>query len=192
MVKALGYIRAGGEKMETLIGGLLRLSRVGRTPPVLGKVDLQKLVGAVVSSMKYQIEEAGAEVVVGELPEVWGDSGWISLVLANLVDNAIKYRDSQRALRIIITGKGGEGKALLCVEDNGRGIAGEQREKIWEPFTRLVSNDETPGEGLGLALARKIVESNRGRIWAESREGEGSRFWIELRWEEPKRAKEEE
>ena len=192
MVKALGYIRAGGEKMETLIGGLLRLSRVGRTPPVLGKVDLQKLVGAVVSSMKYQIEEAGAEVVVGELPEVWGDSGGISQVLANLVDNAIKYRDSQRALRIIITGKGGEGKALLCVEDNGRGIAGEQREKIWEPFTRLVSNDETPGEGLGLALARKIVESNRGRIWAESREGEGSRFWIELPWEEPKRAKEEE
>ena len=192
MVKALGYIRAGGEKMETLIGGLLRLSRVGRTPPVSEKVDVQKLFGAVVSSMKFQIEEAGAEVVVGELPEVWGDFGGISQVLANLLDNALKYRNPKRALRIIITGKNVGGKTLLCVEDNGRGFGSEQREKIWEPFTRLVSNDETPGEGLGLPLARKIVESNHGRVWAESREGEGSRFWIELPWEEPKRAKEEE
>ena len=177
--QALRFINAGAGKMDVLLAGLLRYSRLGRLTLSLRPLDMDALVAGVLAAARFQLEEAEAEVAVRPLPPCVGDQDQTGQVFANLVDNALKYRDRGRRLRLEISGQIADGRATYAVADNGIGIPAEHQPKIFEIFHRL-DPEATAGEGLGLTIAQRVLERQRGRIWVESRAGEGSTFFVAL------------
>lgn len=177
--QALRFINAGVTKMETLLAGLLRYSRLGRVALNLRPLNMNGVIAEITAAMKFQLDEAQAEVSVYGLPTCIGDLIQTSQVFANLLDNALKYRDPARPLRIHVTGRLEAGQAIYSIRDNGLGIAAEHQSKIFEIFHRL-NPDATTGEGLGLTIAQRVLERQKGRIWVESRLGQGSTFHVAL------------
>jgi len=177
--QALKFINAGVTKMEMLLAGLLRYSRLGRVALNIAPIDMNALLASVVAAMKFQLDEARAEVRVDALPGGVGDSVQISQVFANLIDNALKYREPSRLLRVTIDGRVKAGQAIYGVADNGIGILLEHQPKIFEIFHRL-DPGATTGEGLGLTIAQRMLERQHGKIWVESHEGSGSTFFVSL------------
>jgi light-regulated signal transduction histidine kinase (bacteriophytochrome) len=177
--QALRFINAGVAKMEMLLNGLLRFSRLGRVALHLQPLDMDSLVAEIIAAARFQIDEAKAEVSVGPLPVCVGDPAQTSHVFGNLIDNALKYRDPRRPLRLTITGSVKGDQATYSVSDNGIGIAPEHQAKVFEIFHRL--NPETgAGEGLGLTIAQRVLERQKGKIWVESAPGVGSTFLVSL------------
>lgn len=177
--QALRFINAGVQKMEALLAGLLRYSRLGRVALQIRPLNVNGILTELLAAMRFQLDETGADVTVGPLPVCRGDHAQTSQVFANLLDNALKYRHPDRAPRINVTGRVVDGRAIYAVADNGIGIASEHQAKVFEMFHRL-DPDATPGEGLGLAIAQRVLERQQGRIWVESTPGEGSIFQLSL------------
>ncbi|MCX6137604.1 MAG: ATP-binding protein [Ignavibacteriales bacterium] len=177
---SLRFIQSSGKKMDSLISGLLRFSRSGRIDLHAEYINMNQLLENVVDSLKYQIENAHASIIAGNLPPCHGDSGQINQVFSNLIDNALKYAASERHPVITIGASFHRESIVYSVEDNGIGIAAEHRQKVWELFHRLNPRGIIQGEGLGLPLVKKIVERHNGTVWVESQEGVGSKFFIEL------------
>ncbi len=177
--QALRFINAGVNKMEMLLNGLLRYSRLGRVAFTIQPLDMNELVSEIIEAMRFQIDETKAEVEVSRLPPCLGDRAQTSQAFANLLDNAIKYRDPARTLRIQVRAAVRDGMAVYSVADNGIGIAPGHREKAFEIFHRL-NPDTASGEGLGLTIAQRVLEREGGKIWIESEEGVGSTFFVAL------------
>jgi PAS domain S-box-containing protein len=180
---ALQYILASSSKMNSLLSGLLRLSRLGRAALKIKRLGMNKLMAEVVASFEFQVKESGVKIRVEELPPCYGDETQINQVLSNLLDNALKFLDPDRPGRIRISGKAEKGRVTYCVEDNGIGIADKDREQIFEIFCRL-DPDAGIGEGLGLTIVRKILDRHSGKVWVESEPGKGSRFFVSLQTKE--------
>lgn len=177
--QALRFINAGVCKMEALLAGLLRYSRLGRVALNIRPLNVGGMVAEILEAMKFQLDEARAEVRVEPLPTCLGDVVQTNQVFANLIDNALKYRDSSRPLRIVVTGKVENGQAVYAIADNGIGISAEHQAKVFEIFHRL-NPEMIAGEGLGLTIAQRVLERQKGSIWVESRAGEGSTFYVSL------------
>lgn len=177
--KSLGFITGSIEKMDGLLDGLLRLSRLGRTYLCFENLDMRVILTKIVSSMTYQIESAGARVDLGHLDRCLADGVQVTQVFSNLLDNALKYRSTLRPLVVRVFSEESARGVRYCVEDNGIGIPSEQQQHIWEIFHRL-NPDDSQGEGLGLTTARRIVDRLGGSIWVESEAGTGSRFYVQL------------
>jgi signal transduction histidine kinase len=177
---ALRYSRSGVAKMSNLINGLLVLSRLGRASLAITAVDMDRLMEQTLDAMRFQIQQASARVIVDPLPGCLGDAGFLGQVFSNLLDNALKYRDSGRVLEIRISGMVIGGEAIYKVADTGVGIDPASQVKIWELFHRLNPEGPVQGEGLGLNLVMRMVRMQRGRVWVESEPGRGSRFFVAL------------
>lgn len=177
--EALGFIEASSDKMDNLLNGLLQLSRLGRIELKIEDVNVKELISNLLKTFEFQIKESGTEVTIGNLPACRADEQQLNQVFSNLVDNAIKFLDSDRKGRISIAGRIEGDFSIYTVEDNGIGIAEEHREKAFEMFQRLHTSNR-PGEGLGLALARRILEKQSGSIDIEAGAKQGSRFIVKL------------
>jgi signal transduction histidine kinase len=140
---------------------------------------MNALLAEIVAAMKFQIENAHAVIEVQPLPGCLADAAQTNQVFANLLDNAIKYRSTSRPLHVTVSGQVLNGEAVYAVKDNGIGIAPQHQPKAFEIFHRL-NPDETPGEGLGLTIAQRVLERQRGRISVESAEGQGATFFVSL------------
>ena len=136
--KALHYILSSGQKMDILIKGLLRLSRTGRAELHPTRLDMNRMIENILSTMAFQIQKAAAVVEVGTLPDCWGDMNQVNQLFSNLLDNAIKYSHPSRALRIEVTGSTRDGRTIYVVSDTGIGIAKEHQAKVWELFYRQI------------------------------------------------------
>lgn len=125
------------------------------------------------------VRESGAVITHDSLPAVTAEEFPLTLLLQNLIGNAIKYRREDQPPRIRVSAVRGAGAWNFSVTDNGIGIEAEHLETIFAPFKRLHGR-EYPGTGLGLAMCSKIVERYRGRIWVESTPGQGAAFHFTL------------
>ena len=177
--QALRFINASVNKMEQLLAGLLRYSRAGHVVLNIRPLDLNTLLTEILAAMKFQLDQAKAEVQIEPLPSSLGDRALVNQVFANLVDNAVKYRDPTRPLHIKVSGQIEAGQVLYAVTDNGIGIAPEHQAKIFNIFHKL-DPDASSGEGLGLAIAQRLLERQKGKIRVESRAGSGSTFYLTL------------
>jgi len=177
--EALEYILTSARKMDSLLSGLLRLSRLGQVAVEIERLDMNAILTDVTKNMEFQVKEAGATVKLETLPECLGDSSQINQIFSNILDNALKYLDETRPGVIHIYGKIENGRSVYCVEDNGVGIAPEHQNKIFEVFHRL-EPDKKKGEGLGLTIVRRILDRHNGKIWVESEPGKGSKFYVSL------------
>jgi PAS domain S-box-containing protein len=176
---ALHYISASAAKFERLIDALLGLSRQGRQVYHLTRVNVWDLATNAVATFQQAIAEAGAEVEVGSLPSVTADATALGQVFSNLIGNCLKYRSPDRPLKIEVGGQVETGMVHYWVRDNGLGIPEYGMTKLFQVFQRFHSR-QAEGEGMGLAIAHRIVERHGGRIWAESWEGQGATFHFSL------------
>jgi light-regulated signal transduction histidine kinase (bacteriophytochrome) len=162
-----------------LINDLLSFSRVGRLTREHAEVDGNDLVAQATGNLSLAIEETGAEVTVEDLPRVRGDVSLLTGVVQNLISNAIKFRgDEPPKIHVGVRDAGEQWE--FSVADNGIGISPEYAERIFVIFQRLHPKDAYPGTGIGLAMARKIIEYHGGRIWLDTDVPSGTTFRFTL------------
>ena len=169
----------GVNKIDTLLTGLLKFSRLGLAALKLERVDMRNLLTKVTRSMEFQIKEADASVQVEETPACVGDATQLTQVFSNLLDNAIKYRHPDRPLLVTVSGKVENDWVVYAVRDNGLGIPREHQQKVFEIFYRLKPS-ASEGEGLGLTIAQRSLERQNGKITVESQSGVGTTFFVFL------------
>jgi len=169
--KFIGYASEGALRMQSLIQDLLAFSRVGRDGS--GRVDCNAVMEEVLGSLGSAIQESGAVVTHAALPEVWAKRTQMAQVFQNLIGNAIKFRGKEPPAISVEAEKAGQ-QWLFSVSDNGIGIAPEYAENVFVVFQRLHARTEYPGNGIGLAICKKVVERNGGKIWVEARAGHDS------------------
>ena len=185
----------GAQRMQNLINDLLAYSRVGTHGKEFGEVSMEKTADYALQNLSERIKETGVQVTRDALPDVWGDSGQLELVLQNLVSNALKFRGETDPLVHIgyqlrrVEGApdangqvqiSGQPQHVFSVRDNGLGIETQYFERIFVMFQRLHTRTEFPGTGIGLAICKKIVERHGGTIGVQSVAGEGATFWFSL------------
>jgi signal transduction histidine kinase len=177
--KFIGYATEGAQRMQVLIQDLLAFSRVGRNESSSKSVDCNGVLQEVEQTLATTIRESGASVSYAELPVVWADRTQVAQLFQNVIGNAIKFRGEQPPVVTVRAEAAGE-QWEFSVSDNGIGIAPEHAENIFVVFQRLHARTEYPGNGIGLAICKKIVERYGGRIWMESQPGQGSTFKFTL------------
>ncbi len=186
--EALHFLRTAVARSASIIDALLRISRAGRLEYQWQRVSVARTVARVIEALHATIDERGISVSVGELPPAWGDPTAIEQIFGNLIGNAISYLDPARPGRIEIgAAEQSEGDALArgprmrtyFVKDNGLGIPAAYMSKMFSAFQRL-HGDRSKGDGIGLALVRRVTERHGGRAWVESVEGVGSTFYVTL------------
>lgn len=177
--EAVELIKASTAKLDSLLDGMLKLARLGHSATQREALDMNVMIGDIIKTIGFQTKEAGARFSVEPLPDCVGDEQQINQVFSNLLVNALNYLDAQRAGLINVTGRLADGNVVYCVEDNGIGIGKDNLADIFKMYY-LIDPEKSHGEGLGLAIVRRIVNRHNGKVWAESQPGKGSRFYVVL------------
>ncbi|MBL8210708.1 MAG: PAS domain S-box protein [Bryobacterales bacterium] len=175
------FVEQGVLRMETLIKDLLTYSHtVQRDDEAPATADLAAALLEAQKVLRPRIEECAAVILVHQpLPSVRGDTSQLTHVFQNLISNSLKYRQPGIPLRIEISAELHQGEWIVSVQDNGIGFEQQYAERIFGLFKRL-HKEQYPGTGLGLAICQRIIQRFRGRIWAESRPGQGATFRFAL------------
>ena len=179
--ESIGFIRSSTRKMDNLINAILKLSREGRRPLRPQRVELAEVVDMTAAAIQHQLSEAEGEVTLDlDVPPLNTDRLSLEQIFGNLLDNAVKYRAKARPLRITVRAALAPGNRVTVeVADNGRGIAEQDRDRVFELFSRSGKQDQ-PGEGIGLAYVRTVVRNLGGDITVSSVLDEGTVFHIVL------------
>ncbi len=182
MAESLQFIQSGVTRLANIIDALLRLSRAGRVEYSPEVISIAHMAHALAATLEGTRAQKGATITIGDLPAAYMDASAAEQVFANCLANALNYLDPARPGRIemgSVPGQPGDEETVYFVKDNGLGIPANYLPKVFMIFQRLHGN-AAPGEGIGLALVRRVLERNGGRIWVESAPGEGSTFFIAL------------
>jgi chemotaxis family two-component system sensor kinase Cph1 len=164
--------------MQNLIQDLLEYSKIGNRDH-FEHVDCASLVQQALGNLRPTIEESRAEVVTEPLPMVTGDGHQLKQLFQNLIGNAIKFRN-HAAPKVHVSARLDGDEWIFSIHDNGIGFDPQFADRIFVIFQRLHSKERYAGTGIGLAICKKIVERHNGRIWAESKPGEGATFYFTI------------
>jgi len=176
--EALGFIRSSMMRMDNLINEILKLSRAGRRVLEPEAIHTDDLVQTCIDAIRLRFDEANAEVEIeGAMPAIVSDRTALEQIFSNLLDNAAKYLVEGRPGRIVVRGKTKGGYAIFEIEDNGRGIAETDHERIFELFRRAGAQDR-PGEGIGLAHTRALTRRLGGDVKVLSDGVNGATFRV--------------
>jgi len=178
---------SGATRMKTLINDLLAFARVGAKAAQAREVDCNFIIKEVLVNLAMSVSESNAAVTFEGLPTVRADPTQLVQLFQNLIGNAIKFRGEHRPeIQIRAERLGNEVK--FAVTDNGIGIEAQYLDQVFGVFQRLDTGRDYPGNGIGLAICKKIVEYQGGRIWAESEPGRGTSFFFTFPSAPPARA----
>jgi len=181
--RLLSNIDATTKRMASFASGLLSYSSYSRAGEqrmkILDEVSMEGALQWAIANLRPAIDECGATITREALPAVRGDQAQLAHVFQNLLSNAIKYR-SEKAPVVNVSAAESDGEFVFAVQDNGAGIPEEYQDKIFQMFTRLHDGSAHPGNGIGLAMCRRIIQGYGGRIWVDSSIGRGSTFFFLL------------
>ena len=176
----INYAVDGVKRMQILLNELLVYSRLGADRGPLSSIDSEKACEDAIDNLQQAIAESEVKVEFGLLPKVHADETQLTQLFQNLVSNAIKFRKSDRVGCIQISAEEQKDEWTFKIKDNGIGMDPEFHDKIFVMFQRLHDRQAYPGTGVGLATCKKIVIRHGGRIWVDSKSGEGSTFYFTL------------
>jgi signal transduction histidine kinase len=177
--EAFRFIKTSTAKMDRLIDAILRLSREGRRVLAPEPLQMRTVMEGIAATLKHRADEKEAEIVIQPLPNLSADRLAIEQIFGNLLDNAVKYLAPERPGVITVRGATRPPFAVYQVEDNGRGIAPGDQERVFELFRRA-GQQTVPGEGIGLAYVRQLVYRLGGTIALESSLSQGTIFTVSL------------
>jgi signal transduction histidine kinase len=181
----LGFVSDGAGRMSQLIADLLEYSRTGRGLGEAEVVDLDDAWDLAVANLQHAIADAGATVEREDLPTVRARPREMTSMLQNLIGNGLKYRREGEAPVVRArAARAQNGSWEIAIADNGIGIEPRFHERVFGLFQRLHTSEEYPGTGMGLAIVKKIVESNGGTVRVESNPGAGATFFVTLQEED--------
>lgn len=182
--KYLHKVSQSAQRMENIIEGILTYSTLDKTLQVIETVDLNEVIENIKIDLELVIREKDAILVTCDLPKIQGAPILINQLFYNLIQNALKFSKANQPPRVIITNtlinSDGEDLVQITIKDNGIGLDAAFAEKIFTAFERLHSKDEYEGNGLGLALCRKIVKRHNGKITATGEKDNGAEFTVTL------------
>jgi PAS domain S-box-containing protein len=176
----LDAIGRGASRARRLMDSLLADAQTQGLPLELRPVELQSVVNATLATLELQIQERRTSFVVGPLPRALGEAQLLSIVLENLVSNAVKYGPRSGG-RVEISARRHGDRVRVSVSSGGRPIPVEEAKRIFQPFHRVPSERRVPGIGLGLTICARLMERLDGAIGVEPHTEDGNTFWIELR-----------
>jgi signal transduction histidine kinase len=171
----IAYAVDGATRMKRMITDLLTYSRAGKNGKEIVAMPCEAALGQACADLRASITESAAEISHGPLPTVLGDAAQFAHLFQNLIGNAIKFRN-QAPPRVHVSAQLNGQEWVFSVRDNGIGLDPQFADRIFMVFQRLHAREDYPGTGIGLAIARKIVEQRGGRIWVESEPGKGATF----------------
>ncbi|MEH2025601.1 ATP-binding protein [Nostoc sp.] len=175
----ISYAVQGVSLMQTLIDDVLAYSKVDMQAIAFQMTEVETALNRALSNLRQRIHETGATITHDPLPTVMADSTQLMQLFQNLIGNALKFHSHQPP-QIHLGAERIEDAWLFSVRDNGIGIDPQFSDRIFVIFQRLHTRDEYIGTGMGLAICKKIVECHRGRIWIESKLGEGATFYFTI------------
>ena len=178
--ESLRFIEQSVERMDALTTAVLDLSRIGKREYRFEPVDTQTIIGRIIDSLSYEISKKEIEVVVADMPTIMSDPLAFEQMFSNLLDNAVKYQHPERKGLISISAEENKTQYIFCVQDNGRGIAEEDRPRIFQIFRRARNSSDVRGLGMGMTFVQATVRRLGGSIWFESTEGVGTTFYLRL------------
>lgn len=172
----VAHVVAGAHRMRKLVQDLEAFVAVDHLPTAERVVSAGTTMATAAERLSEDLTRSGASLLIDALPDVAADERSLTEIFTQLVDNALRYRSPDRRPLIHVTARCEDGQAVFSVRDNGMGIEDRQMPRIFEIFHRLQGIDGRPGTGMGLAIVRRMVERQGGRIWVESQSGIGSTF----------------
>lgn len=176
----LSLIVENGQKLQKMMDSLLQYSRLNTLPRVIERVDLNRVVQGVLLQLFASIEQNGTEIELGELPVVQADQNQMWQLFHALLENALIFHSPESPLQIHLHAHLNQERCEITVADNGIGVPPNQRESIFQLFKRLHSDEDYPGIGMGLTLAKKIVEGHNGTITCAANQPIGTVFTFTL------------
>ena len=176
----LGFIVSAAARMGSLINDLLTYARLTTEEERPVSVALDEDLEAALTHLDGAIKESGATVTHDPMPTLPVDRGQMVRLFQNLIGNAVKYRKADEPTKVHISAEQTGADWVISIRDNGIGFDPKDASAIFQPFKRLHTAEEYPGTGVGLAICRRIVQAQGGRIWAESLLGEGTTFFFTL------------
>ncbi|MEV4412674.1 CHASE3 domain-containing protein [Catellatospora sp. NPDC049609] len=170
----------GAQRMQRLINDLLAFSRIGRNTSGFEPVSLDAVMTEVAAQLNVEDRYGADAITWSGLPTVAGEEALLGTLLVNLIGNSLKFRNPDVPPRVEVSARRDGDAWEITVADNGIGIEAEFAEKIFIIFQRLHAKDAYPGTGMGLAIAKKIVEYHGGRIWVDATRTEGAAILFSL------------
>jgi len=179
-LRILGIIRENSQKMDRLITDLLSLSRVTRNEMNYSPIDMASMAKAMFYEVADKKDTTDVEIIINPLTEIHADATLMRQVWQNLIGNALKYSRPKPNRRIEIGCEIEDKSSNFFIKDNGVGFNPTYAHKIFDTFQRLHKSEDFEGTGIGLSIVQRIISRHGGKVWAESKEGEGSVFWFSI------------
>jgi light-regulated signal transduction histidine kinase (bacteriophytochrome) len=176
----LQNVLQNAQTMSTLIDDLLTFHRLGERSVTPTKVNMTQLVNEVVAAVPKADKQPQPEIKLQELPDVTADAALLRIAWEQLISNGIKFSKSQPRPLLEFGSKTQDGEHTYWLRDNGIGFDMQYADKLFNIFQKLQRDPEYSGNGIGLALVKRAVEKNRGRVWAEARPNQGATFYMAL------------